>query len=260
MCKFVFVKCYKFIVAILFPLFCMGSVSSSQSLEYPKIKSGEVIVFHTGHTLSYDKDHLIPFWVAYELKDFELEGDAVRSGVFLPDPSPELDGCLLAQHRDYTNSGWVRGHMIPAGDLKYSQKAMDESFYTTNVCPMNKNFNEGDWKRLEEKIRVWAKTYHTVYIITGPLTIDNKNGYVGDSKITVPDAFWKAILVKDGELYYSIAFLMYNEPSMKRKLKEYAITVSELESFIGRKLFYALDRKTARDIKAILPLKELGLY
>ena len=237
-----------------------GTIALSQGLEYPKIKNGEIIVFHTGHTLSYDKEHLLPYWVAYELKDNELEGNAVRAGSFLPDPSPELSGFILAQHKDYTNSGWVRGHMVPAGDLKYSQKAMDESFFTTNICPMNKNFNEGDWKRLEEKIRSWARKYHTVYVITGPLIIDDKYGYVGKSQIAVPNAFWKAILVNDGDRYYSIAFLMYNEPSKKRKLKEYAITVSELETFIDRKLFYALDRRTAKNTKGTLPLKELELY
>lgn len=253
-------KHLKVFIAFVLAFMSAGTVALSQSLEYPKIKNGEIIIFHTGHTLSYDKNHMLPYWVAYELKDTELEGDAVRSGSFLPDPSPELFGLTLAQHKDYTNSGWVRGHMVPAGDLKYSQKAMDESFYTTNVCPMNKNFNEGDWKRLEEKIRSWAKKYHSVYVITGPLILNDNNGYVGNSEIAVPNAFWKAILVNDGEQFYSIAFLMYNEPSKKKKLKEYAITVSELESFIDRKLFYALDKRIAKSIKGTLPLKELGLY
>lgn len=244
----------------LVTLLCLSIPAISQGLEYPKIKNGEIIVFHTGHTLSYDTENLIPFWVAYELKDTELEGDAVRAGSFQPDPSPELAGYTLAQHKNYTNSGWVRGHMVPAGDLKYSQKAMDDSFYTSNVCPMNKNFNEGDWKRLEEKIRNWAKAYNTVYVVTGPIILDNKYGKVGTSKITVPDAFWKAVLMQIDGQYYASGFLMYNEPSKKRKLREYAITVSDLESFIGRKLFFSLDHNTAKAVKTYLPLKELGLY
>ena len=79
---------------------------------------------------------MIPNWVAYELKASELEGDAQRQRSFSLDADPILAGYVLAEHRDYTNSGWCRGHMIPAGDVKCSQKAMDESFYTTNICPM----------------------------------------------------------------------------------------------------------------------------
>ena len=30
-----------------------------------------------------------------------------------------------------------RGHMAPAADMKWSKKAMEESFYMSNICPQN---------------------------------------------------------------------------------------------------------------------------
>lgn len=36
-------------------------------------------------------------------------------------------------YKDYVGSGYDRGHLVPAADLKQSQKAMDESFYLTNI-------------------------------------------------------------------------------------------------------------------------------
>lgn len=32
-------------------------------------------------------------------------------------------------------SGYDRGHMVPAADAKISQKAMDETFYLSNIAP-----------------------------------------------------------------------------------------------------------------------------
>ncbi len=232
----------------------------SQNLELPKISRDEIIIVHTGHTLSYNPAGMIPNWVAYELKATELEGDAQRQRIFTPDPDPILSSYTLATHYDYSNTGWSRGHMIPAGDVKYDQRAMDESFYTTNICPMETSFNNGDWKRLEEKIRKWAIQFGTVYIITGPIIGNNHHGKVGTSNIIIPDAFYKAVLVPYSNSYLAIGFMMFNEPSVKHKLRDYAISVEQLETMIGKKLFNSLPKNTAKEIKPYLPLKELGLY
>ena len=50
-----------------------------------------------------------------------------------------------------------RGHMCPAGDNRWHWKAMQVSFYMTNICPQNHNLNRGDWKELEESCRRWAQ-------------------------------------------------------------------------------------------------------
>ena len=44
------------------------SMSAQKNLELPKIKSGEIIIRHTGHTLSYNPVWVLPNWVAYELR------------------------------------------------------------------------------------------------------------------------------------------------------------------------------------------------
>ena len=229
-------------------------------MELPKITRNEIIIVHTGHVLSYNAECLIPNWVAYELKASELDGDAQRQRYFSPDPDPILSGFDLANHYDYTNSGWCRGHMLPAGDVKYSQDAMNDSFYTTNICPMEQSFNNGDWKRLEEKVRKWAVEYGTIYVITGSIIGKNHHGRVGNSNIVIPDAFYKAVLVPKNGSYLTIGFLMFNEPSVKHKLRDYAISVEQLETMINKTLWYKLPRSTAKQIKPYLPLKELGLY
>ena len=248
----------KYCRVILFLFLTLVPAIAQEKVECPAFRDGEIIIRHTGFTLSYNPETMLPDWVAYELEAGDLEGDAVRKPSFSPDPSPELRGYELAQHYHYSHSGWVRGHMVPAGDLKYDQAAMDDSFYTTNVCPMNMQFNNGIWKRLEEVCRRWAREYGHIYIVTGPIVGGNVNGKVGDSGIVVPDAFFKAVLVPVGDGFLSIGFRMENAEGTKGRLRDFTCTVVEVEDAAGLVLFPSVDGEPG--LKRQVPLKELGLY
>lgn len=96
----------------------------------------------------------MPNWVAWELTRQETTGNEERKSKFLPDPDlPEP----RVEHSDYTHSGYDRGHMAPAADMKWSEKAMQESFYMSNICPQNQKLNRDDWGDLENECRTWAK-------------------------------------------------------------------------------------------------------
>lgn len=95
----------------------------------------ERIIVHKGYIVSYNADWKIPNWVAYELTDTEVAGEEPRAKKFVPDPMvPKYES---ATTDDYKNSGWDRGHMAPAADMKWHPQAMKESFYLSNVCPQN---------------------------------------------------------------------------------------------------------------------------
>ena len=249
-----------FLLTILHVVFFLPwSLSAQERLECPVIRKGDIIVHHAGHTLSYNPETLLPDWVAYELTASEMEGEAVRRPYFSPDPAPELRGLDLAQNYHYTNSGWVRGHMVPAGDLKYDQRAMNDGFYTTNVCPMNRRFNNGIWKRTEEVCRRWAREYGRIYIVTGPIVGGNVNGKVGQSNIIVPDAFFKAVLIPYRGSYLSVGFLMDNAEETAGKLRDFTYSLEDIEAITGLELFPGLT-EWSKDAKRQVPLKELGLY
>ena len=59
--------------------------------------------------------------------------------------------------------------MCPAGDNKWSQQAMRESFLLTNICPQAPSLNRGDWNEMEIQCRKWAETYGDIYIVAGPI-------------------------------------------------------------------------------------------
>lgn len=128
------------------------------NIELPQLASirPEQIIEHLAYTVSYNHDWNLPNWVAYELTSEELYGDVKRSNHFAPDPLVSGDPVVTD---DYSHSDYDRGHMAPAADMKWSEQAMRESFYMSNICPQNQNLNRGDWNDLEELARDWARKY-----------------------------------------------------------------------------------------------------
>lgn len=58
-----------------------------KSLELPKITKRDVIIKHTGYTLSYNEQHEQANWVAYELTAEETHKSFERTNKFIPDQS-----------------------------------------------------------------------------------------------------------------------------------------------------------------------------
>ena len=213
-----------------------SDIQNQYTFELPKYGSEDVLLKYSGFIVSYDSEHLIPKWVAYELTSEEVDGTVSRSGSFGMDLNYKGK---QAMREDYLYSGWDKGHMAPAADMKWSQEAMWESFYLTNVCPQNHELNGGDWLALEKKARELAKRYGNVYVICGPIIGVNKNGTIGANKVKVPDKFFKAFLVENADGFYSIAFVMDNSGE-HHSLSDYILTVNELEQLTGIDFFVNL--------------------
>ena len=218
-------------------------------LEIPAMKGNadSQIIGYTGHTLSYNSGTRLPNWVAYELTPKEVQGENPRKDKFAR--CPQAQG-PQADKEDYRNSGWDRGHMAPAGDMKWSTRAMDESYYFTNICPQNHELNTGDWKELEEKCRNWAEKYGSLYIVCGPIITDNTHGTLGENKVVIPDKFFKVLLTqKEGE-WQGVGFIFHNppkrnsristKPPVNRSLESYIVTIDEVEAITGLDFFHKL--------------------
>lgn len=214
-------------------------------MELPAISSSDNIIVHSGYVSSYNTNTLIPDWVAYELTAEEVRGTFSRSGSFGMDPS--FTG-RQAMREDYSNSGWDKGHLAPAADMKWSSNAMFESFYFTNICPQNHTMNERSWQKLEKYVRDMAEKYGRVWVVTGPIVDLGTHGTIGRQEVVVPDSFFKALLIHDGERYHSVAFLMENN-SKYQSIKSCYLTVKELELYLDLNLFCNLPRRIQEDIE-----------
>ena len=158
---------------------------------------------------SYDRRLKNPHWVVEHITPASLaqRGGDRKNSAFLEDPSiPEK---FQAKLKDYFRSGYDRGHQVPAADCKWSQKAMDETFYLSNMCPqVGEGFNRDYWAHFEDFCRRLTQKYPSVRIVTGPLYLpkrdpaDNK-WYVkyevigNPPNVAVPTHFYKVIFAEE---------------------------------------------------------------
>lgn len=206
----------------------------------------EQIIEHVGYTVSFNSQTRLPNWVAYELTYAEANGTFPRDKRFNQDPY--VRG-MQADNDDYKNSGWDKGHMCPAGDAKWSKQAMSDSFYFTNICPQNPNLNGGDWKDLEEKCRAITQFYGKVYIVCGAIVGDAINGTLGYNRVTIPDAFYKVLLVETSKGYEGIGFYFENKAGQK-SLGNYARSIDYIEQITNIDFFPALPDNIETDVES----------
>lgn len=217
-------------------------------IEIPAAISGraERVITHRGYTVSYNCDWKIPNWVAYEITDYEVDGNEERSDKFVPDPMVPKN--LSATTNDYKNSGYDRGHMAPAADMKWDEQAMKESFYLSNICPQLHNLNAGVWKDLEEQVRDLAAQKGSIYVVCGPI-VSTDYQTIGENNVAVPSAFFKVLLQKEKDKIHTIGFV-YENKSGKRPMSSYARTVDEIEEITGIDFFATLPDEIENKVEA----------
>lgn len=192
-------------------------------------------VTYTGMDISFNPRTHQPNWVAWELTATEAEGTLPRENKFYCDES--VKGC--AETYDYNYSGYDRGHMAPAGDMKWSAQAMHDSFSMANICPQAKSLNTGAWKNLEEKCRQWAKIDSAIYIVCGPVPTDKPIEYIGDSRVAVPRQFFKVILAPYAKPARGIGFIMPND-RVEGGMQAAAVSIDQVEALTGHDFFSSL--------------------
>lgn len=212
-----------------------NNLNNESFIDYLPTSTTNKIIRHEFYTLSYNEKYEQAEWVAYELKENMIVKNNFERPYFIEDP---LVGTNSADWRNYKKSGFDKGHHCPAGDMKFSKKAFEDTFFTSNISPQKHNFNAGIWNRLEEKTRYWAQKYQSIYVITGSLLNDNL-ATIGKENVAVPEYYYKILLYKNNDKYKIIAFLMPSQES-KLPLYEFVKSTDEIEKLSGIDFFAKL--------------------
>ena len=227
----------------LFSKVFVFSQNPSWPFEIPEIKPNDTVIVHSAISLLYAEKHEQAYWVAYQLLGNDTSSGFSRSDRFLIDKRVSTGS---ATHQDYLKSGYDRGHLAPAADFSWSEKAMNESFYYSNMSPQVPSFNRGIWKKLETQVRNWADIDSCLYIITGPLLHDSLKS-IGPNAVSVPEFYFKVVLAY-GEKSKGIAFIIPNEAS-SANLKEFAITIDSVQKVTGINFFPKLNLEEQRNLE-----------
>jgi endonuclease G len=206
-----------------------------------------------GFVLAVNAQTRVPAWVQYELDVESLDGLGDRDlSRFLADES--LPRIARAQLADYHSSGFDRGHMAPAGDMKRSQQVMDSSFLLSNIAPqVGPGFNRHIWRFLEEAVRDWVAVRGKLTIVTGPVFQPDNDGVVsyltiGENHVAVPNAYFKIIVDKDTS--EALAFIIPNRQLFGRRFEEFLVSVDEIESVTGTDFFSELPDEVENRLEA----------
>lgn len=218
--------------------------NNGKSFDFLPTSTTNEIVVHDNYTLSYNEKYEQAEWVAYELKQdktgyhdyqrpFFIEDDKVRTG--------------SADWRNYKRSGYDKGHLCPAGDRKFSKKAYDETFLTSNISPQKHDFNNGIWNTLEGKVRYWASKYDGIYVVTGGVLRDGLKT-IGKEDVAVPEYFYKVLLDDSRGEHKMIGFLVPAVDSNK-PLYSFVVPVDEIEKMTGLDFFPRLVDKVENTLE-----------
>jgi len=226
--------------------------------------------FYDGFVASFDYRTRNACWscqkIAANSNKDNTQKASRHNSEFKEDPTvPELFRPKLS---DYKNSGFDRGHLVPAADLNFhSQKAMDDTFHLTNISPQVAEFNREYWARIEHFTRKLTKQFSNVYVCTGPLYLPVKGPdgkwhvcyqTIGNPPlVAVPTHFYKVILAERDVIdagqpqkeYAMGAFVVPNSPiPADTPLTQFVAQVEAVELFSGLHFFNKIPRQITQPL------------
>lgn len=244
-------------------------------MELPAIPEGMDAFTHSmtvgsvstrNYSFLWDYDNLVAPWVAYPLCKWNIGNNIKRTNAWGLDPLlPEGKQPVLYRGFSKGNNGWyARGHQIPSADRLTSYESNSMTFYGTNMTPqIQDGFNGDIWATLEGKVRSWANSSDTLYVVTG-CVIDHPEGqtvkYALDNygkKVSVPTAYYKVVLryMKNSTVGYSgysacAVWLDHKVYSTKNIDSKYSMSVKDLEKKVGMDFFVNLPAVVGEEMAA----------
>uniref|UniRef100_A0A452IMK6 Endonuclease n=1 Tax=Gopherus agassizii TaxID=38772 RepID=A0A452IMK6_9SAUR len=214
------------------------------------------------YVLCYDPRSRGALWVLEQLRGAALSGPSDRAACdFQEDES--VHEYHRATNADYRGSGFDRGHLAAAANHRWSQKAMQDTFYLSNVAPQVPHLNQKAWNNLEKYCRSLTKYNKNVYVCTGPLFLPRmeadgkmyiKYQVIGKNNVAVPTHFFKVLILEklNGEIELR-SYVMPNSPVEETiPLERFLVPIESIERAAGL-LFVPNILKRTNRLQAITP-------
>jgi len=154
-----------------------------------------------------------PLFVVYKL--YKGGGDCSREGMIFKTG----DIYNSATDKDYSHSGYDKGHMVNAEDFAFDCEKEKMTFFYYNSLPQSPKSNRGSWKTLETKIRKQSQS-DSLLIICGGYE------YEKDGTLYVPKYCYK--IIKNLNTKEIKCYLFDNNESNKNEEEIFKTFVSNL--------------------------------
>lgn len=221
-----------------------------KKIGWPVSANCSQIIEHSAMTLCYDKLHKQARWVFHAIPPDVEYGKESRTNDFRADPKV-LEGS--SKKEDYWHSGYDRGHMAPSADFRWSKKTLSESFYYSNMSPQKPELNREIWAELEDMIRDYAvNNKRNVYVVTGPLLKADLKA-IGESKVSVPEYYYKVVADIDGDTLRGIGFIMPNQ-KCRYPVLYYAVSIDSVEKITHINFFSSLTNVQEKAVESVFSI------
>ena len=194
---------------------------------FPLLGSAQdtIRIKHTNYTTVFSKSKHYPIVVDWWLTKNKVGCKSDRVNMFAPDPKLYDETNLV---RDYSHSGFDRGHMCDFEDnVCLSKEIQEECFSYANMAPQYHTLNAGSWKSLETLCRHWASNLDSIHIWAGSVGEQKKIGMV-----SVPTKCWKVIYFAKRKQYSAYLFINSPDDSVNKNTET---TLEAIEKLTGLK-------------------------
>jgi endonuclease G len=200
--------------------------------------SDDFLIKRKQYVISYNKNKNAANWASWNLNK-TWYGKYNRVAGFKADQElPE--GYYKVTTRDYTNTGYDRGHIVASKDRSNNTTNNKATFLMSNIYPQEPDLNQGPWKQLEDYCRgLCLNNNKELYVIAGGVF---STGNELEKDIAIPDSCYKIIvilrryetLLAITENTEVIAVMMPNKAGIKKiKWETYKTTVDRIERSTG---------------------------
>ena len=210
---------------------------------------------YRNYSFGWSQKDRVALWVAYPLCKLYTNGSAGRTDAWALDPLLGEDSA--APFGGYAGP-YARGHQLPSADRQCCYEANAQTFYGTNMTPQLNEHNEKIWADLESKVRGYANSSDTTYVVTGVIVSSSskkeKDSY--GNNVTIPDAYFKAVLKYSPKstlgTWNAAAFYLEHRAYTGNVGKEHSMSIDELENKTGIDFFVNLPAKIGEEQAAKL--------
>lgn len=194
------------------------------------------LLTRTGFVICHSGLLRTPLWAAHVVyRD--------RAGTVTPRPRHFRRDWELKQpgaaDSDYRNSGWARGHLVPAQDLAGDEQAVRASFLLSNAVPQDPSLNSGKWRALENAVRRLARKADFVVVFTGPIFCGEPSVRIGINRVAVPCALFKVVL-HGSDPIAAEAYIMPNDRNPDEPFSAFGASLTEVGHRTGLRFFASL--------------------
>lgn len=230
------------------PHLLLGNPSNS-SVHQPN----NYLIERPEYVLAYSRDRKLPHWVSWHL-DTDWLGPVPRQDDFRADPSLPA-GFYPLEPDAFRNTGYDRGHLVPAADRSRRPQHNSATFLMTNIIPQAPENNRGPWRDLEQYTRdLVYQLRRDVYVVAGAY---GQQAAVGEANVAVPGRLWKVVVVLDqpdaglaglSQQSLVVAVDMPNQNALKPNWQAYQTSIDRIEVATG----YDLLSNLPEDVEAVL--------